>query len=62
MPHVFIIAAGALGIFLALRWIRREYNRVDASLREAANRIRKTSVAAPKLVFDAASGYYVPMD
>ncbi|MGA7327770.1 MAG: hypothetical protein WBX25_25590 [Rhodomicrobium sp.] len=63
MPHVLVIAAGAVFIYLAFRWVRREYERVDQSLRRAEHRIRKGSRVPPiELVFDAATGFYRPAE
>ncbi len=60
MPHVFVIAAGAVSVFYAFRWVRREYDRVDASLRKAERRIRRAHSIPTRLVFDAATGHYTP--
>ncbi len=62
MPQVLVIAAGAVSIFCALRWVRREYDRVDSSLRRAERRIRRASPMGTPLVYDAASGFYRPAE
>lgn len=62
MPHVVLIAAGAVSIFCALRWVRREYGRVEAALRRADRRIRRVRPIGTPLVFDAAKGFYRPSE
>lgn len=63
MPHIFVIAVGAVSFLFAFRWLRREYDRVDASLRRADRRIRRaTQVPATPLVFDSALGFYRPAE
>jgi hypothetical protein len=62
MPHVLFLAAAAFSIFFALRWVRREYDRVDASLRRAERRIRREKSTATPLVFDSATGFYTPAE
>ncbi|MGO9173493.1 MAG: hypothetical protein ACLP7P_16230 [Rhodomicrobium sp.] len=62
MPQVLVIAAGAVSVYCAARWVRREYNRVDASLRRTSRRIRRAESAATPLVFDAATGFYRPAE
>ena len=44
MPQVIVIAAGAVSVFCALRWVRREFDRVDALLRRTDRRIRRNSI------------------
>jgi hypothetical protein len=56
MPHVLVIAA-AVSIYCAFRWVRREYDRVDASLRKTERRIRRGQSGATPLVFDS-TGFY----
>lgn len=58
MPPVIVIAAGAVSVFCAYRWVRREYDRVDASLRRTDRRIRRVQSNGALLVFDAAKGFY----
>ncbi len=61
MPQVLAIAAGAIPVFYALRWVRRDYERVESSLRRMERRIRRPRPAAGvPLVFDAAQGFYRP--
>ncbi len=62
MPQVLVIAAGAVSVYCALRWVRREYDRVDASLRKADRRIRRVQPTGTPLVYDAASGFYRPAE
>jgi hypothetical protein len=60
MSHVLVLVAGAASLLYARRWVRREYERVEASFQRADRRIRRRS--APRgptpLTFDAASGTY----
>jgi hypothetical protein len=63
MPHVLVIAAGAVSLYYGFRWVRREFDRVDTSLRRAERRIRRA--ANPRttpLTFDAAEGVYRPIE
>ncbi|MGO9486518.1 MAG: hypothetical protein ACLPX9_18400 [Rhodomicrobium sp.] len=60
MPQVLAIAAGAISVFYALRWVRRDYERVESSLRRMERRIRRPRPAGVPLVFDAAQGFYRP--
>jgi hypothetical protein len=63
MSHIIVIAAGAVSLYLALRWVSREYSRVDAALRRAERRIRRMSAQdATPLAFDAATGFYRPAE
>jgi hypothetical protein len=58
--HILVLTAAAVSIYIAFRWVRREYNRVDASLRKAERRIRRTPSTARPLLFDSATGFYTP--
>jgi hypothetical protein len=49
-------------MYFAFRWIRRELDRVDASLRRAERRIRREPSTATPLVFDSATGFYTPAE
>ena len=60
MPHLLVIAAAAASFYYAFRWVRREYDRVDASLRRAERRIRRTPSTAKPLIFDSTTGFYTP--
>jgi hypothetical protein len=63
MPHLLVFAAGAVSIYFAFRWVRREYDRVDASLRRADRRIRRASTdRVVSLVLDDATGCYRPAE
>ncbi len=62
MLQVLAIAAGAVSVFYALRWVRRECDRVESSLHRLERRIRHASPAAAPLIFDAAEGTYRPAD
>jgi hypothetical protein len=61
MPHIIIAAAGALSLYYAFRWVRRESDRVEATFRRTHRRIRKAQVGTP-LAFDKAAGVYRPVD
>jgi hypothetical protein len=63
MPHILVVFAGALSLYCAFRWVRRETERVDNSLRRAENRIlRENKAKATPLAFDSATGVYRPVD
>jgi hypothetical protein len=62
MPHVLVLTAAAVSIYFAFRWVRREYDRVDASLRKAERRIRREPSRAKPLVFDSSTGFYTPAE
>ncbi|HZV21738.1 MAG TPA: hypothetical protein VE986_09365 [Hyphomicrobiales bacterium] len=62
MPHLLVIAIGAVLLYAAFRWFRREYERVDSSLRRTERRIRNaSSTSATPLTFDKAAGVYRPI-
>jgi hypothetical protein len=61
MPHIFAVAAGAISLYYAYRWVRRESDRVEAAFRKADRRIRRAQNGAP-LAFDEAAGVYRPAD
>ena len=61
MPHVFAIATGAIVLFYGIRWIRRELERVESSLKRADRRISRNLREAPvPLILDTATGIYAP--
>jgi hypothetical protein len=62
MPHALAIALGAAFVFYALRWVRREYDRVETSLRRMDRRIRRPAPAVAPLMFDALEGFYRPAE
>ncbi len=62
MPHLIVIAAGALSLYYAYRWVRRESDRVEAALRRTDRRIRRNPKGATTLAFDAVTGVYRPVD
>jgi hypothetical protein len=63
MPHVIAVAAGAVSLYFAFRWARREFDRVEAALRRADRRIRRASpTPVTPLAFDAAAGVYRPAE
>lgn len=61
MPHIIALAAAALSLYYAYRWIRRESDRVEAAFQKAERRIRRAHKGAP-LAFDEAAGVYRPAD
>jgi hypothetical protein len=61
MPHIIAVAAGAVSLYYAYRWIRRESDRVEASFQKAERRIRKAQNGTP-LAFDEAAGVYRPSE
>ncbi len=63
MPQVLVFALGAVSLYFAFRWVRRESDRVDSSLRRAERRIRGTNPnRVVPLVFDATTGFYKPAE
>jgi hypothetical protein len=64
MPQIIVAAAGALSLYYAFRWFRRESDRVEASFRRAERRIRRPqrSVPVTPLAFDAETGFYRPVE
>ncbi|MBJ7543100.1 hypothetical protein [Rhodomicrobium udaipurense] len=64
MSQVFAVALGALMLVFALRWFRREADRVEAAIRRTDRRIRRAArpVVTTPLMFDAAAGVYRPAD
>jgi hypothetical protein len=62
MPHVLVLTAAAVSIYFGFRWLRREYDRVDASLRQAERRIRREPSTARPLIFDSTTGFYTPAE
>ena len=62
MPHIIAIAAGAISLYYAYRWVRRESDRVEAALRRTDRRIRRNPQAHTPLTFDAVAGVYRPIE
>ncbi len=62
MPHIIAIAAGAISLYYAYRWVRRESDRVEAAFRRADRRIRRNPQRITPLAFDAVSGVYRPVE
>jgi hypothetical protein len=64
MPQIIVAAAGALSLYYAFRWFRREADRVEASFRRADRRIRrpKRPVPVTPLAFDEKTGFYRPVE
>ncbi len=62
MPHIIAIAAGAMSLYYAYRWVRRESDRVEAALKRTDRRVRRPSGPVTTLAFDAASGVYRPLN
>jgi hypothetical protein len=62
MPHFLVLTAAAVSIYYAFRWVRREYARVDASLRRAERRIHRMPSATKPLVFDSMTGFNNPAE
>ncbi|MFZ1108013.1 MAG: hypothetical protein WAN43_06680 [Rhodomicrobium sp.] len=61
MPHIIAVAAGALSLYYAYRWVRRESDRVEAAFQRADRRIRRAQNGTP-LAFDEAAGVYRPVE
>ncbi|WP_164729917.1 hypothetical protein [Rhodomicrobium lacus] len=51
-------------LVFALRWLRREADRVEAAIRRTDRRIRRATrpVITTPLMFDATAGVYRPVD
>ena len=62
MPQFFAIAAGAISLFCAYRWVRRDAERVEAALRRTDRRVRRDPNHVSTLAFDSATGVYRPID
>lgn len=62
MPHVFAIAAGAVSLYCAYRWVSREAVRVEAALDRTSRRIRRNPNHVTTLAFDPATGVYRPVE
>ncbi len=62
MSHIIAIAAGAMFLFYAYRWVCRDADRVEAALRRTGRRIRRYPHDVTPLAFDAASGVYRPLE
>jgi hypothetical protein len=61
MPHIIVIAAGAVSLFYAYRWVCREADRVEAALRRT-DRVRRNAQHITPLAFDAVAGVYRPIE
>jgi hypothetical protein len=61
MPHIIAVAVGALTLYYAYRWVRRESDRVETAFRKADRRIRRAHMGAP-LAYDEAAGVYRPVE
>jgi hypothetical protein len=62
MPHIIVIAAGAMSLFYAYRWVCREADRVETALRRTDRRVRRNTQHGTPLAFDAAAGVYRPIE
>jgi uncharacterized membrane protein YdjX (TVP38/TMEM64 family) len=63
MPHILAVAAGAITLYYAYRWVRREADRVEAAFRRADRRIRRNgSQPATTLTYDSTAGVYRPVE
>ena len=62
MPQIIAIAAGAIFLYYAYRWVRREADRVEAAMSKAGRRIRRVSHHGTTLTYDARAGVYRPLD
>jgi hypothetical protein len=62
MPHIIALAAGALSLYFAYRWVRRESDRVEAALQRTDRRIRRNPHRVTSLEFDAVAGVYRPVE
>jgi len=62
MPHIIAVAAGAISLYYAYRWVLRESDRVEAALRRTDRRIRRNQHQVTPLAFDAVAGVYRPIE
>lgn len=62
MQHVFAIAAGAVSLYCAYRWVSREAVRVEAALQKTNRRVRINPNHATTLAFDRETGLYRPVE
>jgi uncharacterized membrane protein len=60
MLQILVFGAGIAILFYALRWVRRECDRVETSMRRINLRMRRARHAGASLVFGAASRFSRP--
>jgi hypothetical protein len=62
MLQLLVLAAGGLSVAYALRWVSREYDRVESSLRRMDARLSQNMPAGAPLILDSAQGFYRPVE
>jgi hypothetical protein len=62
MLQILVFGAGTAILFYALRWVRRECDRVETSMRRINLRMRRTSRAGTPSIFDAAGRFFRPTE
>jgi hypothetical protein len=60
MLQILVFGAGIAVLFYALRWVRRECDRVETSMRRINLRMHRARHAGASLVFDAAGKFFRP--
>jgi ABC-type ATPase involved in cell division len=61
--QLFVVGAAGAGVWLALRWMRTEFARVDGEIRRAERMLERLRGAPmPQLRFDPESGHYRPVE
>jgi hypothetical protein len=62
MLEILVFGAGIAVLFYALRWVRRECDRVETSMRRINLRMRRAKPAEAPLVFNAAGKFFRPAE
>ncbi len=62
MLQILVFGAGIAVLFYALRWVRRDCDRVETSMRRINLRMRQAKPARTPLVFDAAGKFFRPAE
>ncbi len=59
MPQFIALTLGTITLLFAFRWVRRELDRVTATMSRTDRRVRKAqSERIPQLAFDGKDGVY----
>ncbi len=62
MLHILVFGAGIVILFYALRWVRRECDRVETSVRRINLRMRRAKRTGASLVPGAAGRFSRPAE
>jgi hypothetical protein len=60
MPPLLLVAAGAIGVVAAARWLRRESRRINAELHPESGSAERAQRPDGRLVRDPVTGHYRP--